>query len=127
MYKENKIILSENNGCGYNYNDKKLYLDSWCNIETLTHEVLHYLQDSIDLLDDPSSSSNNEYQAELGTIIIKIAKENTITTPAQIYKTIIDDNGTNSIFGINLENFTSMYCQPHKNGLIWSIKIRKLA
>ena len=58
----------------YDPNHHVLNVVSDITTDGLTHEIIHYYQDKEKMLDYENSASNNEFQAELLTMIIEIAK-----------------------------------------------------
>jgi len=81
---------------------------------SLVHEVIHYIQDSLGILNYENSSSNNEYQAYFINYFFYslLGEENWVITPA----------GTNQAF---FDNFMNIF-EGHygiNNGKIWIDRI----
>lgn len=86
----------------YNQTNKSLYLANDGSPYTIIHETIHMIQDSTGTLEYELSSSNNEYQAELGTLLMKIAIEHPDSTS-------IDTFEMNNKFGINTDSYLQLY------------------
>lgn len=84
LYSQGKIILIDNSKivAGYDPANKSIYLpkDLSVNNQSVTHEVCHYIQDQLGVLDYDNHSSENEYQAYFINYILHntLEEENTI-------------------------------------------------
>jgi len=116
LYSQGKIILIDNGQFVARYDpaNKSIYLpkDLSVNNQSVTHEVCHYIQDQLGVLDYDNHCSENEYQAYLVNYILHNAlkKEEYIVEPMGV-KTLEkwDD----------FKNILSTHCRLENNKLYY--------